>query len=144
MRKKEKLTVMECMAIDCVSYTVVSLTLSVLDAFAGGMTIYYGNILELFCCTTVICAGMYGIGLIPLRSGRTRILLQLLDVAAVILGIGGGVFAWFPWTWDVVLFVVCIFVFVYFITYGVILLQNKLVSDRINLILKEKRDGKGH
>ena len=139
MKKRESLKITECILIDCVSYTVVSVILALLSMPGKVMALEYRTMLELFFCTTLICAIMYGIGKLPLQSTLLEAFLQLLDVAVVILGVGGGLFHWFPWKGEAIWIVVCVFVATYFVTYGVMLLQNKVASDKINLILKEKR-----
>lgn len=141
----DKLSLKECILIDCISFTVVTILISTLW-FIGDTTILLENryLLELFSCTTLISILMYFTSKIPLESQLLSMLLLLADVAAVILGAGGLVYRWFPWEWQYVLQVVIILIIVFFITHYILLWQNKETAKKINEIIKEREaDGTG-
>lgn len=137
---KRGLSAVECVLITCVSFTAVSLLLSLISAISGNfMALSDRSILELLTCTGLIGLIMFFTSKLPLRSAPAQILVELAVVAAVILGVGGGAFGWFPWQPLTVLFVCGVFIAVFAITYLVMLLQNKLASDQINRKIQEKR-----
>jgi hypothetical protein len=139
----DKLSLKECILIDCISFTVVTILISILW-FITDATLYLENryLLELFCCTTLISIFMYFTSRIPIESQLLAMLLLLADVAIVILGVGGLLFQWFPWEWKYVLQVMVILVIVFFVTHYILLWQNKETARKINEIIKERdRDG---
>ncbi|WP_102048731.1 DUF3021 family protein [Pygmaiobacter massiliensis] len=129
----------ELILVDCVSYTVVSLILAFLSFFDLVMGLNPRVLFQLFAVTTLICFLMYLTSFLPIESPWAEMLVSLADVGVVVLGVGGGIFRWFPWQAKYIWMVSGVFVIVYFITYGIILLQNKIASDQINRILQEKR-----
>lgn len=135
----DKLSLKECILIDCISFTVVTILISALWC-VGNMTLLLesSDLLELFSCTTFISILMYFTSRIPLESQLFSTLLLLADVAAVILGVGGLVFQWFPWEWQYVLQVVVILIIVFFITHYILLWQNKETARKINEIIRER------
>lgn len=135
----DKLSLKECILIDCISFTVVTILISVLW-FITDTTIYLENryLLELFCCTTLISIFMYFTSKIPIESQILAMLLLLTDVAVIILGFGGLVFHWFPWEWKYVWQVIVILIVVFFVTHYILLWQNKETARKINEIIKER------
>lgn len=129
----------ELILVDCVSYTVVSLILAFLSFFDLVMGLNPRVLFQLFAVTTLICFLMYLTSFLPIESPWAEMLVSLADVGVVVLGVGGGIFRWFPWQAKHIWMVSGVFVIVYFITYGIILLQNKIASDQINRILQKKR-----
>ena len=94
---KRGLSAVECVLITCVSFTAVSLLLSLISAISGNfMALSDRSILELLTCTGLIGLIMFFTSKLPLRSAPAQILVELAVVAAVILGVGGGEFGWFP------------------------------------------------
>ena len=138
-RKNSSKKLDELILVDCVSYTVVSLILAFLSFFDLVMGLNPRVLFQLFAVTTLICFLMYLTSFLPIESPWAEMLVSLADVGVVVLGVGGGIFRWFPWQAQYIWMVSGVFVIVYFITYGIILLQNKIASDQINRILQKKR-----
>lgn len=138
-RKNSSKKLDELILVDCVSYTVVSLILAFLSFFDLVMGINPRVLFQLFAVTTLICFLMYLTSFLPIESPWAEVFVSLADVGVVVLGVGGGIFRWFPWQAKYIWMVSGVFVIVYFITYGIILLQNKIASDQINRILQKKR-----
>ena len=117
---------------DCVSFTAVVLVLNALH-LAGITDTMQGWILyELFLATTVISLLMFFTDKLPIENPVLQILLHLADVAVVVLGLGCGVFHWFPWEPFYVLTSCIIFTVVYLLTHCITLLRNKILSRKIN------------
>lgn len=128
-----KLSLKACVVSDCVSYAVASMILSLLSLNqAQELDIDHILNVELFLCTTLIAGLMYFASRIPLESRAADILLNLSIVAAVILGVGGGLFEWFPWTPFFVAEVVVILVAVFAATYGFMLWNEHQIAKKIN------------
>ena len=72
------------------------------------------------------------------RSLPVIILTDLLDIAVVVFGLGGGVFKWFDFNLETILPIVGIIVFIYFIIFGLMMFQMKMDSDHINKKIKER------
>lgn len=135
-----KLHYQQYIIIDCVSFTAITLILSLNDVITGtnGMNPLF--LLQLFGCCTLICLLMWLTDRWEKQRAIINMLVRLADVAVVILGVGGGVFHWFPWTvYDVV--PVCVsFTIVFLVTYGIMLIQDKFVTQAINEYLKKKKE----
>lgn len=140
-----KLSLKACAISDCVSYTAASMILSLLSLSpAHGPDINLHFNLELFLCTTLIAVFMFPTSRIPVESRAADILIKLSIVAAVILGVGGGLFKWFPWTPFYVAEVVCILMVVFVFTYGLLLWNELQIAKKINQKIKEGKDGPHH
>lgn len=72
------------------------------------------------------------------RSLPIIILADLLDIAVVVFGLGGGVFKWFNFNWQTILPIAGIIVFIYFLIFVFFMLQMKRDSEHINIKIKEK------
>ncbi len=136
-----KISVKECVFIDCISFTVVTVLLSTLWFIADRTAFLESrHLLELFCCTTLISILMYFTSKIPLESQLFATSLLLLDVAVVILGIGGGIFQWFPWEGKSVLQIIVILVTVFFVTHLIMVWQSRDTAKKINQKIKEREN----
>ena len=141
----DRISIKECVLIDCISFTVVTILVSTLW-FIADTTILLENryLLELFCCTTLISILMYFTSKIPVESQILAMMLLLFDVAAVILGVGGGIFRWFPWEWKYVLQIIVILVIVFFVTHLVMIWQSRDTAKKINRIIKERENDESY
>lgn len=72
------------------------------------------------------------------RSLPVLIIVDLIDITAVVFGLGGYVFKWFNFEWLTLLSIVGFIVITYFIIFGFIMLQLKKDSEHINKRIKEK------
>lgn len=134
-----KLRYQEYIIIDCVSFTTVALILSISDAigWSSGMGCIF--LLQLFGCCTLICLLMWLTDHWEKQRHIVDMLVRLADVAVVILGVGGGIFHWFPWTMHGVIPVCVTFTVVFLVTYVIMLIQDKFVTQAINEYLKKKK-----
>lgn len=82
---------------------------------------------------------MFIVNRILIDSRWKELVIGLIDGILVILVIGGGVFHWFPWEPRYVVMVIAVFLLSYFMAYGIRLVENKITTDKINQIIKEKR-----
>ena len=141
----DKLTVKTCVLIDCISFTTVMVILSCLSFHANLMTDFTNVFaLELFGCTTAISILIFFTSRIRFRSTMAAELAKLLDVAICVLGLGGGVFGWFPWERMYLLEVCLVFVAVFIVTYTVLLWQTSNTAHKINQKIKEREDESHH
>ena len=72
------------------------------------------------------------------RSLPVLIIVDLIDITAVVFGMGGCVFKWFPFEWLTLLSIIGFIVIIYFIIFGFIMLQMKKDSEHINKIIKQQ------
>lgn len=117
---------------DCVAFTAVVLALNAcylagISPVLQGWTLY-----ELFAATTAMCLLMYLTDKLPVESPLLVIALHLADVAVVVLGLGCGVFHWFPWEPFYVLTSCIIFSVIYLLIHGITLFRNNRISRKIN------------
>lgn len=129
----------ESVLILCISYTSASVLISLL-AFNPKLTMIINNItfLQLFVCNMLISLLMYFTSKIPVESQVTEMLIQFLDVAVVIYGVGGGIFKWMPWKLMYIAEVFIILAVVFLVTYGIMLWQNREVARAINKKIEER------
>lgn len=134
----EKLKLYDIFRIDCISFTLVCAILSAL-AYIPGLVMDITHVfnLQLFCCTTAIGVLSYLTSMFPVKSPFLADLIILLDISAVIFGMGGGIFKWFPWKLKYIILTAFIIIIVYTITNGVIIRQNIKIANAINKKLKE-------
>lgn len=129
----------ESVLILCISYTSASVLISLL-AFNPKLTMIINNItyLQLFVCNMLISFLIYFTSKIPVESQLTETLIQFLDVAVVIYGVGGGIFKWMPWKLMYIAEVFIILAVVFLVTYGIMLWQNREVARAINKKIEER------
>lgn len=134
----------DCIAINCISFTFLSVILSLIG-FAPKMMTEMTNIfiLELFCCTTVISAGEYFLSMIPLDSVIAALLLRYVFIDGVIILFGGIIFRWFPLKTVYIAEVSIISAAALIVTYAVMLIKNKQLEKKINERLKERKNDGG-
>lgn len=130
-RWMEKL--MNYLIMNCISYTVTSFVLSLLSAFKIVQNMDYHILLQLLICTSVISLVMF------FDSKRKELILGLMCGIIVVLCLGGGVFHRFPWSASYVIMVILIFIVSYLVSYSIRLVENKVMTDKINYVIKEKR-----
>lgn len=124
---------------DCISYTVVSLLLSILSSMGIVKNMDYRILLQLLLCTTIISLVMYIVNRIVIDSWWKELVIGLINGSLVVLVMGGALFHWFPWKYQYVAMVIVIFIASYLTAYGIRLAENKMMSDKINHIIKERR-----
>lgn len=131
----------DCVVCNCISYTVLTIILSLL-AFNPDLMEKMTHIytLKLFLCTTLISIFVYLTSRLPIESQPLYMLLQLLSVATVVLGIGGGLLHIFPWERNIVLEVIAVLIAVYFITYGIMVWHSNVIANKINKKLQEREN----
>ncbi len=135
----DRFSIKECVFIDCVSFTVATVLVSALWFIDDRTTLVENRyFLELFCATTLISGLMYFTSKIPLESQFLAMSLLLFDVAAVILGLGGGIFHWFPWEGKYVLQIIATLVTVFFVTHLIMVWQSRDTARKINQKIKER------
>lgn len=135
-----KLRYQQYILVDCVSFTAITLILSLSDAIGWSCGMGCVFLLQLFGCCTLICLLMWLTDHWEKQRVITDMLVRLADVAVVILGVGGGVFHWFPWTVHDIVPVCVAFTVVFLMTYVVMLIQDKFVTQAINEYLKKKKE----
>ena len=131
----------------CISYTMVSMILSVLNI---GSVLIEGNIwitnLELMLVCLVIAILMLITDLIrtpdtienPVTPGYIAVMLA--DVAVPVLGLGGFVFNWFNVFSPQVLYPICILVAVYFAVFAMFYINNKHTEKELNHRISERKE----
>lgn len=137
----QKASVKDCILIACISFTAVSMILSLLGYIENPLTgMGYINYLQIFVCTSLIAFFTYFVDRIPVESQGVYHILMLLNVATVIFGVGGGIFHWFSWSLTNILIVGVILTVVYIITTLVMFWQDREVAKMINNRIKENED----
>lgn len=134
-------------SICCISFTILELVISVLHItgiFLGETT--WMNNIEMF--TVCFCIGIL-IFITDIFTKNTRegylnffqILVHLFDVSLSVFGLGGLVFHWF--SWEDILGVFGILSFIYFVVYGIMILNQKISANMINKeIIRRKEENK--
>jgi hypothetical protein len=135
-----------CLLADCVSFTVAALISSILvvvtpDRMFHMTPNYY---LELFVVTTFVNVLMLLTMRLPIDCMPVNMLIDLLDVAVGVLGLGGGIFHWFGWRLGYVVEAVTLLTVVYFVTYGLMIWQNRELARQINRHILQCKCGKKH
>ena len=129
----------ECVLIDCISFTTISLIISSLACFSDmTMPITPVAYLQLFVCTTLISIAIYFTYKIQIESQIINDIITLLEIAAVVFGVGGGIFKWFDWKLQYVIEVAVILVIVFIVTNGIMIWQNNEIAKSINKKIKER------
>ena len=141
----DKVTVKNCMLINCISFTTVMVILSCLSFDADLMTDFTNVFaLEVFGCTTMISVLIFFTSRIRFRSVLAIEFTKLLDVAVCVLGLGGGVFGWFPWEGKYILEVCLVFVAVFLVTSALLLWHTSSTANKINKKIKERENDTHH
>lgn len=138
-----RMSVKDCILINCTSFTVITIMLSVLSLISDKLTPqldYFQINIQMFICTTLIAFIMYFVSRIPIESDLLSEFILLSIVGTVVLGLGGGVYKWFSWVWQDVLNVSINFIVVFIITKFVVFWQNKELSKKINKKIKEREE----
>lgn len=138
MKKK---ALKDSILITCISYTAVAVILSVLALISPGFTMELTSItyLQLFGCTTIISCLMYFTSKIQVESQIAANLIQILDIAIVVYGVGGGLFQWFPWEITYIAEVAFILIVVFLFTNYIMIWQNNEITKAINKKIKERK-----
>ena len=144
----KKIGVMPYLIIACVSYTFLTVTMSlmciletkILGTSELSMNISEYIVLELFVSTATIGLLMYIQDRLLDTGLWVQMAIQITIVSITVFSLGY-LFHWFPTPFETkhVIFVVVEILLVYFVTYAIMMLQNKRTSDKINKIIKEKR-----
>ena len=140
MKRKIYYKIIDFCILNCLSYTVASLMLSILSSFGVVQNMDYRILVQLFFCMTVFSLLATFINGFLVKSRWTRFLTGLVNGTVIVLAIGGGVFHWFPWKTHYVVLVLLTFLLSYVIVYGFQLLENKKAVDQINQILMERKN----
>lgn len=127
---------MEFLLTDCVSFTALLLILSILNE--EGM-LSARRIIECFLCTSAVAGLIALTGLLRIESFLVGILVNWLDVTAVV-ALCGWLFRWFPFEGRVLLQVFGILTAVFVITAAVIVFQNEIYARRINERIRKGKD----
>ena len=125
--------------ISCVSYTVLSTVLSFLAIFDLVMTIDHFVMLQLFLCTSSIGITLAFVEKLNVKSELFQIVIQLLVIMAIVF-ICGTTFSWFVYDFNVLGIVIFVIFVVYFITYGIMMLLSIVTSNKINMMIKKRRN----
>lgn len=97
------------------------------------------EVLQFFIVSVAITVLMAITDIFTLKCSLPIIILtDLIDIAVVVFGLGGGVFKWFNFNWQTILPITGIIVVIYFIIFGFFMLQMKKDSEHINKKIKEK------
>lgn len=140
----DKLNLKECVLIDCVSFTAVSVILSLLSFNEDLMSEFdHAMALEIFVCTTLISVLIYLTSRFRYRSAVMAEAVRLGCVAVCVLGIGG-IFHWFPWEGKYIFEACLIFVAVFIITSAVLFWQASSIANKINRKIREKEHETHH
>lgn len=97
------------------------------------------EVLQYFAVSVAITVLMAITDIFTLKCSLPIIILaDLLDIAVIVFGLGGGVFKWFNFNWQTILPIAGIIVLIYFLIFGFFMLQMKKDSEHINIKIKEK------
>ncbi len=133
----------------CVSYTFLTVSMSIMcilerEIFGENnlsMNLTESITIQLFISTLTIEILMY-IQDKFLNTGMIiNMSIQIAIVSTTVYTLGY-LFNWFPTPFELkyIVFVFCEILLVYFITYGIMMLQNKRITNKINKIIQEKRN----
>ncbi len=135
----------------CISYTMVSLILSLLNNTGNLMetNIWITNLQLLAVCFSIAVLMLVtdcirnpeglSVGVNPVDIG-----LDLLSVAVPVLGLGGFVFHWFNVFSEQILIPIVILVIVYSAVLGLFVLNNKQTEKELNQKINERKAGIKH
>ena len=135
----------------CISYTLVSMILSVLNI---GSELVTGNTwvanVQLFSVCLVISVLMLITDTIKDPETATTeatpgyILVGLLDVAIPVLGMGGFLYGWFDVFSTQVLYPICILVVVYIAVFAMFYIIGKKTERELNRIINDRKERSSH
>ena len=133
-----KQKIMNIILISCISYTILSLTLTLIS-YLPNITIQsqYTVDLSLFVITTLVTVLTTITSQIKTESFLLENILYILDMFVLVYGVGGGIFKWFSWQWPSILLVAVICMIIYLFTYLIIYFNNKITAIKINKKLEE-------
>lgn len=140
MKRKIYYKILDFVVLDCISYTIVSLLLSILSSFGVVQNMDYRILQQLFFCTTVFSLIVMIINGFLVESRWKSFVTGLVNGIVIVLAIGGGLFHWFPWKAHYIALVVLTFLVTYLIVYGFQLLENKKATDQINQVITERKN----
>ncbi|MGN0550674.1 MAG: DUF3021 family protein [Acutalibacteraceae bacterium] len=138
MKIKIKNILHQMLFVDFTSFSIVSVILALSVYTQLGNDFTAESELQLFLCTTIISVLTICIAQINRISWLLVILLQAISVEAVIIGIGGFVFSWFPITFEYVAIVTGICIVAYILTLLIWYFNRKAQANKINEILTNK------
>ncbi len=151
MKKQLIITALkDCSATCCISYTLVSLILSLLNTYNNLMADdAWKHNLELFTVCFVIALLMFLMRIIMKQDEVPRVSLgivaaDLLIVAAPVLGLGGFVFHWFDVFSPQVLFPIGILLIVYALTATIFYFSTKKTEKELNRKINERKERLNH
>lgn len=126
---------LEFVYIDCVSFTVLMVILSLLnmDVMVNCITV-----LQCFTCTTAVAALMYLTDKLPVESFLLNLLVSWADVAVVVFAFGW-LFHWFTFRLKEILPVLGILTAVFVVTAVLSILHNIEYAKEINEKLKRRK-----
>lgn len=138
---KEKL--FNIVLIDCVSYTVLSLLMTIKTCFFQTTINADSQLyLSLLAVTTIIAILIVLSAQIKIDSFLWENILFISTVLLVVLVFGGGIFHWFTWELQDIMEVVLISLMVYGCTWLVVYLNDCLIARKINQKLAEVKNEK--
>ena len=148
MKKKLKIYGTSC----CMSYTLASIILSILNSFGDLITfsVWHEN-LQLFIVCLAIAVLMLITDLVILRNtdeddgiNPLQIFLGLVDVAIPVLGLGGPVFHWFDLFSVQILSPIIILVVVYFVIFALYYWGFRQTEKELNNMIRKRKEMKKH
>lgn len=125
---------------NCVSFTVLILIYTVLCLF-GLSTVNEAAVLILLLMTTCIAVLIFFTDKLPVDSLILRIVIDLAVIIAIVF-ILGGTTGFIPLEPGYILVVLLMIVVVYFITYAVLIIQNKADAEDINKKIRKLKKEK--
>lgn len=125
---------------DCVGFTATAVICSLLCYVPNLKIEITGSVfyLQVFICTTLICAVQYFVVQSPVKSQIAANLITLFVDVIVIFGLGGGVFNWFGWRIKNIILAVGVGGVVFFISSWMMTIRYKELTREINKRIQER------
>lgn len=125
---------------NCISYTILSLLISILSFTSiPVMEMNYMNCLSMFLVTVLISICIVLTSNIKIESFWIENIIYVLEVFVIVYGVGGGIFHWFPLELYYFFEVGIICILVYIITSIILYLHFHLLANQINQKIEEKK-----
>ncbi len=148
MRKKIFLKRLKMYGISfCISYTMASLILSILNYSSELITgsVWLANIQLLVVCFAIAVLMLVTDTIRAPEAMESQLTpgyfaLELMDVAIPVLGLGGFVFKWFDVFSLQVLYPICILVVIYFAVFAIFYINSKQTEKELNRRINERKE----
>ncbi len=126
--------------ISCISFTFIILINVLLNLDSLNAVFSFKELAQLFICTSLIAILMYFTDKLNIKTRPVSMLVDLLDICAVMYIVGMGLFKMFAPSLQNVIINLVVIVSVYFLTFAVMVFDDRNVVRFINKKL-EKMNG---